>query len=128
MQHIISIFLVEDDQDDRQFFVEAVSNLQNVLLSDVALNGREAMEELRRMAVLPSIIFTDCEMPVMNGLEFLKEKSRYPLIKNVPVIMLSGSFDRREEALKLGAKIFMLKQQDGRLLRDELAQTINVDL
>jgi CheY-like chemotaxis protein len=128
MQPIIHIFLVEDDQDDQQFFVDAVGSLDNVLLSDVARNGREAIEKLRNMSVLPSIIFADCDMPVMNGLEFLKEKSRYPLIKSVPVIMLSGSFDKREEALKLGAKIFILKQQNEQTLIDEVTQAINIDL
>jgi CheY-like chemotaxis protein len=128
MSKVRSIFLVEDDRDDLDFFMTALRNIDDVWLSDVAVNGREAIEKLRFMPVLPSIIFVDYYMPIMDGLGFLKEKAKYPLIKNVPVVMLSSSFEKREEALRNGAKIFILKSHDENSLRAEVEQAVNMGL
>ncbi len=60
-------------------------------------------------AVRPSIILTDIKMPVMNGIELLKEvKSRYP---DIEVIMLTGhgDMDLAVESLKFQATDFITK-------------------
>ncbi|MCD9019225.1 response regulator [Parachryseolinea silvisoli] len=128
MPKVRNIFLIEDDQDDLEFFMAALRNIDDVWLSDVAVNGREAIEKLRFMPVLPSIIFVNYYMPIMDGLDFLKEKAKYPLIKNVPVAVLSSSLEKREEALKNGAKTFIVKSHDESSLRAEVEQAVNMGL
>eukprot|EP01035_Chromulina_nebulosa_P054372 gene54372-74484_t len=66
-----SILLVEDDKDDQEFFIEAIKDIENVTLYFVANNGKEALDKLRNSKVLPDLIFTDINMPVMNGIECL---------------------------------------------------------
>jgi CheY-like chemotaxis protein len=112
MQHSTSVFLVEDDEDDRFFFMNAFKELRHVSLLDMARNGLEALAKLRRAPSLPSVIFVDYNMPTMDGLEFLKEKSKDSSLRNIPVIMLSASLHIREDAFKYGAKAFIDKAGD----------------
>ena len=120
MQNSTSIFLVEDDEDDRFFFMNAFNELRHVCLLDMAGNGLEALAKLRRAPILPSVIFVDYNMPKMNGLEFLQEKLKDSSLKNIPVIMLSASLHIREDAFKYGAKAFIDKAGDDVSLRNNL--------
>ena len=120
MQNSTSIFLVEDDEDDRFFFMNAFKELRHVRLLDMAGNGLEALAKLRRAPILPSVIFVDYNMPKMNGLEFLQEKLKDTSLKNIPVIMLSASPHIREDAFKYGATAFIDKAGDDVSLRNNL--------
>lgn len=125
MQNLTGVFLVEDDEDDRHFFIAALKHLCNVFLLDSAHNGQEALDKLRRASALPAVIFVDFNMPVMNGLAFLVEKSRDANLKDIPVVMLSGSTNMREEAFNSGANAFIDKQADETALRNELALALD---
>jgi CheY-like chemotaxis protein len=72
------IFLVEDDTDDQTFFKEALDTIQDTLLLDIAENGQEALAKLRGMPIYPDIIFMDINMPVMNGIDCLREIKSTP--------------------------------------------------
>jgi len=125
MQKSTGVFLVEDDEDDQYFFVSALKTMNDIFLLDVANNGKEALEKLRRAPVLPEIIFVDYNMPIMNGLDFLREKSRDLRIQHIPVVMLSSSEEMREKAFQLGASAFIQKPSDDTTLRNEVAQVVN---
>lgn len=67
-------------------------------------DGQEALQVLEGAKV--DIILSDINMPNMNGVEFLREKSAKDAIKDIPVVMItteSGS-DILAEAISLGAK------------------------
>jgi CheY-like chemotaxis protein len=62
-----------------------------------AQNGEQALEDLYRRArssrkLLPNLIITDINMPVMSGIEFLKIIRYLEYTKDIPVVMLSSSF------------------------------------
>ena len=122
-----SILLVEDDIDDQEFFIEALSNIENVTLYAVANNGKEALDKLKDSEILPDIIFTDINMPVMNGIECLSELIKNPQTMNIPVFILSSSTPHGELACTLGAKAFIKKPGDSKMLRDQLEVMINSD-
>lgn len=63
---------------------------------DVAQNGMEGLKHLDGNDY--NIIFSDVEMPNMNGFEFLKRVKRNDKHKNTPVIMLTAVED--ENTLK----------------------------
>lgn len=74
----MKILLVEDDEIDIEFFKRNLRKESIDLPVEVALNGQEALEILRaapkdRSAVQEWIIITDINMPLMNGIEFLRE-------------------------------------------------------
>ena len=53
------------------------------------LSAEEALKEIKSKSVIPDLIITDLNMPVMNGLEFLKELRNIEITKKVPVLMLT---------------------------------------
>jgi len=122
------ILLVDDDTDDQEFFIDALSELENVNLHGVANNGREALDMLTNSISLPDLIFMDFNMPLMNGIECLSEIVNIPRIRDIPVIMLSGAFEQAALSLKLGAKGFIKKSFDITELRANLHQIISPDL
>jgi len=119
-----TILLVEDDQDDKDFFIIALSNIGYATLFDVASNGREAIEKLHESAVLPGVIVMDINMPVMNGIQCLTEMLKDPLINKIPVLILSSDTHQRERVQQLGVTEFIEKSSDLRKLRDQLEQAL----
>lgn len=84
--------LVVDDSVDNQ-------NLLKLLLQSTgfqvkcASNGMEALDLLRELNTFPDLILLDLQMPLMDGYEFRKEQKMNLKIKNIPVIIMSGSED-----------------------------------
>lgn len=66
-------------------------------------DGLEALEVLEREKV--DIVLSDINMPNMDGISFLREKSNRDNIKNIPVLMISTETgdDIIGEAKSLGA-------------------------
>lgn len=98
--------------DDQTLFVESLRIVLNVLareivVTGVASNGQEALELVERED--PDVVLLDVRMPVMDGVECVKEiRSKFP---NVKVLMLT-TFDDDQyvaEALESGAAGYLLK-------------------
>ena len=122
-----TILLVEDDQDDQEFFVEAVNKIENVSLYQIANNGQEALDKLQKQSLYPDLIFMDINMPLMNGMDCLLEIIKDPRIQNIPVIMLSTSNNQQDEARQRGARAFLKKGSDQKVLRTQIETMINFD-
>jgi len=86
-----NILLIDDDSDDTLFFVEALSAVNNQVVCRTRLNPAGAWEELETLEEpeLPDIIFLDYNMPVVNGLEFIKRMQSVERLKHIEVIVLS---------------------------------------
>jgi CheY-like chemotaxis protein len=125
MTSVKNIFLVDDDTDDQEFFVEAISGLKNISLSGMANNGKEALNILNNSTLLPDFIFLDFNMPFMNGIQCLCEIKKFPRTKDIPVIMLSSALEQAELSRELGAKGFIKKCDDVTTFRKELHRVIN---
>lgn len=87
---LINILLVEDDNDDVEFFTEAMQSISVPVKISVAGNTVQLFNHLDNDEKF-DIIFLDINLPIMNGIEclkLLKEKIQY---KHIPIIMLTGS-------------------------------------
>lgn len=72
-----------------------------------ALHGQDAWEHIP--LVMPNLLITDIQMPVMNGLELLdKVKTKYPSIE---CVILTGynEFEYARQAMRIGIMEYLLK-------------------
>jgi len=120
-----NIFLVDDDKEDQEFFIEALNKIENAKLYGIASNGKEALDTLKNTDTLPDFIFMDFNMPLMNGIECLFEITNLARTKNIPVFMLSSAIEQAEVSRKFGAKGFIKKTSDKAVLITELLRIIN---
>ena len=103
--------LIVDDSSVMRKIVERSLRQAGLDLSEVleASNGAEALAAMQKGAV--DMILSDINMPVMDGLEFLKGLAALETAKDVPVVMITteGSEARVVEALSAGAKGYLRK-------------------
>ena len=110
--NIKSILIVDDDRDDIYFFSKALEEFKRNIELVTAGNGLEAFEKLLNFT--PDVILLDLNMPVMNGVAFLKSIKRIKHLKEIPVIIYTcelSIFDK-EELKKLGAYAVYKKPDD----------------
>ncbi|MBN1800453.1 MAG: response regulator [Candidatus Lokiarchaeota archaeon] len=106
---IVSIFIVEDDISLQNLYrMLFTSTGHNVL--DIANNGMDAVEKFKAFNKKPEIIIMDHRMPIKNGIEATKEILK--LHHNVKIIFASADISIREEALSIGATLFIEKPFD----------------
>lgn len=120
-EHLL-VLLIDDDEDDRDFFEIAVSDLKIKIQCLTAAGAREALDLLATIEVLPHFIFLDLNMPGMNGRVCLKHLKSNPATAQIPVVIFSTSSEQLDMAQTkaLGAMHFMTKLPDISLLSIEL--------
>ena len=107
-----TFFIVDDDLDDQELFVEAVSEVDKSIECISVSSCEDALDMLKNNKVpLPDIIFLDLNMPRLNGKQCLSELKRLSHLKHIPVIIYSTSSEKRdiEETSRLGAAHFLTK-------------------
>jgi CheY-like chemotaxis protein len=58
--------------------------------SDLAKNGKVALDSLRTRPAKYCVVLLDIMMPVMDGWDFLKERRADAAISSIPVIVLTA--------------------------------------
>lgn len=117
------VFLIDDDQDDRELFCEAMEEVAPKIICYTAANGRKALNQLSNNEIeSPDIIFLDINMPIMSGWQCLSMLKEHEFYKNIPVIMYSTSSQPEdvEKAGQLGALCFFTKPDDFESLKKSL--------
>lgn len=106
------ILLVDDDPDDH-FFMKAVIKEFDPSINVISVyNGIQALEYLKKEDhAHPDLILTDLNMPVLNGLELLKQLKDDNKLKKIPVFIISTSKQPKmeTECLESGAMKYYLK-------------------
>jgi CheY-like chemotaxis protein len=102
-----SVLIVEDDSDLRDAYVMILQS--EGIDAHAAANGKVALEYVKANGD-PGIIFLDLRMPVMDGIEFLKEyhADQHPDTE----IVVFSNYDAKNEidaAYDLGAQRYVLK-------------------
>ncbi len=109
MEHIRA--LIVDDSSVMRKIVERSLRQAGVDLDKVleAGNGAEALAVLAKETV--DLILCDINMPVMDGLEFVKQLSTLESGKGIPVVMITteGSENHVVQALSAGARGYIRK-------------------
>lgn len=111
--HAHSVWIVEDDLDDRILLQEAMLDTQIVCFVLVFPDGISALQKLETCTQqeLPQIIIADYNMPVMTGAEFIEELDAHARYQGIKKVILSTStylFDT-EACLQKGADAYFIK-------------------
>jgi len=115
MRDSIQILLVEDDRVDVMMFKRALEDLKitNPLIH--LTDCKEALEYLENEDnEKPWLVLADLNTPQMSGLEFMSAVKANDALKQIVVIILSGSDDKEDiaESFRLGAAGYIVKPPD----------------
>lgn len=124
----MNILIVDDDEDDRDLFCDAVNVVDPEINCITARNGEEALNELSADRLpRPDLIFLDLNMPRVNGVQCLRELKKHPKLKAIPVVIYSTSKlkEDRETTRRLGAVYFITKPSSLQELCDEIEVAIS---
>ncbi len=90
------LILVVDDIDiNRELICDIMES--NDFRTLVAENGKEAVEIA--LKEIPDLILMDLEMPVMNGIDAIKELMKESATSRIPIIVLTG-LNEKEDRIK----------------------------
>ncbi len=109
-----TFLVVEDDPSIR---AALVSDLKSIGVKGEIFegeNGKKGFEQLVNYyptAYRVGFIITDINMPIMNGLEFLKKARSSLYAKSLPILMLTTEADNKivMEAITSGVSNYLLK-------------------
>jgi CheY-like chemotaxis protein len=113
----IRIILIDDEDEERFFFLAAVKLIQSPVKCRAYQGGREALEALSDPSMLPPhFIFIDMNMPQMDGKECLQKIRLIEGMANIPVVLYSGYpshyiSDNVDKPETPGSTLFLQKQQ-----------------
>lgn len=109
MQTAKRVLLIEDDIDDQFFFELALQKINPAIQCVAANNGLEGLMAIEKPPPF-DVIFTDLNMPLMDGFSFIKEVKNSNF-KNIPVVVLTTSYRRDciDKAKNLGASKYCVK-------------------
>jgi two-component system chemotaxis response regulator CheY len=118
--------LVVDDSETIRAVLERTIGMTKLPVDGIlsAANGRAALDMLNDNWV--DIVFTDLNMPVMNGGELIDAMNDDADFRDIPVIVVSteGSRARIEELRKRGVKGYLRKPFTPENIRDIIIETL----
>jgi CheY-like chemotaxis protein len=88
------VLLVDDDSFVRQSMSELLEARGCSVLQ--AENGQEALDVLKKAPRFPCLVVLDLAMPVMDGRRFLKLRAQDPILRDIPVLVVSGNMQSGE--------------------------------
>lgn len=116
------ILLVDDSASVRQ--VVGIALRRAGYETCEAANGQEALALLDGEKL--NLIISDVNMPVMNGIEFVKAVKQHPTSKFTPIVMLTteGQDDMKQAGKAAGAKAWIVKPFNPPQLLDVVSKLI----
>ena len=125
----LQVLLVEDNEGDVRLIKEAFSESKIDKTFSVARDGEEALNYLYARGkyadrTKPDIILLDINLPKKNGFESLESIKNDPVLKKIPVIMLSRSSSEEHvtKSYDLNANCYVTKPVDF----DEYTQAVKI--
>ena len=116
------LLLLEDSEEDIFLFRRAIAKLGRDVALHCVRNGGEAQKFLRGEGnyanraefPMPSVVFSDLQLPGMGGLEFLEWLRHDPGLRALPCVIYSGSANPSDvrDAYEAGVTSFVVKPLD----------------
>ncbi len=119
MADLKCVLLVDDNHMDIELTLDAFREAGHGELLHVAPGGQEALDYLfgrgafadRNAFPIPDLLLLDLKMPVVDGIEVLRQVKSTPLLKRIPVVILTSSKEEGDRAMSydLGANSYLVK-------------------
>jgi CheY-like chemotaxis protein len=119
MDKCVHILLVEDNRMDVELTLDAFREMRLMNPVHVASTGQEALDYLfgrgqyadRETYPLPRLILLDLKLPGIDGFEVLRQIKAAPVLKRLPVIILTSSKEDGDRILSYdsGANSYLVK-------------------
>lgn len=115
------VLVVDDNADMRSHIRSILSERFDVITSG---NGKDALKKIRER--VPDVVLTDIMMPVMDGIELLKEIKSNKATANIPVILLTARAgeESKIEGWEMGADDYLVKPFSSRELSARITSQI----
>ncbi|HAL57441.1 MAG TPA: two-component system response regulator [Bacteroidetes bacterium] len=119
MDSATHILLVEDNRMDVELTLDAFHEARLGNTIHVSPNGQDALDYLfgrgtyadRKAHPMPGLILLDLKLPGVDGFEVLRQVKSTPILKRVPVVVLTSSKEEGDRALSYdrGANSYIVK-------------------
>lgn len=118
MTQLKRILLAEDHREDVELTLAALGEHRLANEVVVVRDGQEALDYLYREGTfadrpegLPVVLLLDLKMPKVDGLEVLRRVKSDPLLKSLPVVMLTSSREEIDliQSYALGVNAYVVK-------------------
>ncbi|MBI4040316.1 MAG: response regulator [Deltaproteobacteria bacterium] len=108
----MKILIVEDDEDLRISFSQLLELEGYEPIC--ACHGQEALDILKNMQELPSLILLDLMMPIMDGFTFRKIQVQDPHLSQIPIVIMTAHRNVDIQKIKTGTSpmVYMQKPVD----------------
>jgi two-component system chemotaxis response regulator CheY len=120
-----TVLVVDDSTTLREFISFILKNAgYNVVMAE---NGKDALNRLDGLNDAKiDIVITDLNMPVMNGIEFIKEMRGSSMYRSIPVILMTTELHelKKQEAKQAGVSEWINKPFTPRQIRDTIKKFI----
>lgn len=112
------ILIVEDNENDLELTLDALSENKLVNHIDTVIDGEEALDYLYKRGKYsgrdsqnPIVILLDLKLPKVSGLEVLKEIKENPDLKTIPVVVLTSSKEESDiiSSYQYGVNAYVVK-------------------
>ncbi|MFC2102290.1 response regulator transcription factor [Bacteroidota bacterium] len=117
--------LAIDDEKSIRFIIENTFNKDFEVTT--MTNGMDALFYLQS-GHMPDVIICDLEMPVLNGIEFVKRLRESGFFEEIPLIMLSGKEESADKirCFEMGADDYVLKPFNPRELLARIKRRLEI--
>lgn len=132
MTNGVEILLVEDNPEDVELTLRAFDKYHFANHIHVVRDGEEALDCLfgtgryaeSRMRDRPRLILLDLKLPKVDGLEVLQRCKSDPMMKTIPVVILTSSREERDlvQSYHLGVNSYVVKPVDFPQFTDAVRQ------
>lgn len=106
-----TLLIVDDEEIEREGMAQFIPwDSYEVKVVSTARNGAEGLEKIAKFR--PDLAIVDIKMPVMNGIEMIRQaKEQYP---DMTFVVLSGygDYEFTSQAMELGVRHYILKPCD----------------
>ncbi|WP_336517898.1 response regulator [Pollutibacter soli] len=125
----ITIFYVDDDQDDLDYLSIVINDINKGVELFTHNSANDLMHALHNPPPKPHVVFVDLNMPGTNGFELVEDLRKSEQHKDLPIVVFSTATDPESirKSKNLGANFYLPKSGDYSALRKSIEYVLDID-